>query len=226
MMRTLRRALRQWKREFLAFWGRFTAFHRIVIGILLAMGIVFLARTRVIDPLERDLATEHKTLADKGVPARVPAGRAKGRGGVESVPARRREGRCQRRAPGARRPAWAARPQERGGAGSGRRPGSDGDGGVGLRAGGTLCLDLRVSERCAAGAAPVGIARCLHCAGERERRVRRLRRASAAAAVHAGSASLPSICPRLPSARPPFRGCLPVWPGVMDSCRLPWRTIR
>jgi len=73
MMRTLRRALRQWKREFLAFWGRFTAFHRIVIGILLAMGIVFLARTRVIDPLERDLATEHKTLADKGVPARVPA---------------------------------------------------------------------------------------------------------------------------------------------------------
>jgi hypothetical protein len=73
MMRTLRRALRQWKREFLAFWGRFTAFHRIVIGILLAMGIVFLARTRVIDPLERDLATERKTLADKGVPARVPA---------------------------------------------------------------------------------------------------------------------------------------------------------
>jgi hypothetical protein len=73
MMRALRRALRQWKREFLTFWGRFTAFHRMVIGILLAMGIVFLARTQVLDPLDRELAAERKMLADKGVPARVPA---------------------------------------------------------------------------------------------------------------------------------------------------------
>lgn len=72
MIRIMRRALRQWKREFLAFWGRFTAFHRIVIGILLAMGIVFAARARLLDPLDRELAALLKDLDDKGVPALVP----------------------------------------------------------------------------------------------------------------------------------------------------------
>ncbi|AKJ64836.1 hypothetical protein [Kiritimatiella glycovorans] len=73
MMRALRRALRQWKREFLTFWQRFTAFHRIIIGIVLAMGVVIAARTKVLDPLDRELAAERKTLADKGVPVTVPA---------------------------------------------------------------------------------------------------------------------------------------------------------
>lgn len=72
MMRVIRRALRQWKREFSVFWGRFTAFHRIVIGMLLAMAIVFGARSRLLDPLEQTLAAERKALADKSVPARVP----------------------------------------------------------------------------------------------------------------------------------------------------------
>lgn len=72
MIRIMRRALRQWKREFLAFWERFTAFHRIVIGILLAMGIVFVARARLLDPLERELAALLKDLDEKGVPALVP----------------------------------------------------------------------------------------------------------------------------------------------------------
>lgn len=72
MIRMVRRALRQWKREFLAVWGRFTAFHRIVIGILLAMGLVYMARSRLLDPLDRELAGERRNLADKGVPAQVP----------------------------------------------------------------------------------------------------------------------------------------------------------
>jgi hypothetical protein len=72
MMRLLRRAFRQWGREFLQFWGRFTAFHRIVIGIMLALVIVFTARSRLLDPLGRKVAAEHKTLADKSVSARVP----------------------------------------------------------------------------------------------------------------------------------------------------------
>ncbi len=72
MIRIMRRAWRQWEREFLTFWGRFTAFHRIVIGILLAMGIVSAARSRLLDPLDRELAAARKDLADKGVPARVP----------------------------------------------------------------------------------------------------------------------------------------------------------
>lgn len=72
MMRMIRRALRQWSREFLTFWGRFTAFHRIVIGIVLAMGIVFGARSHLLDPLDRELAAKRKVLTDKGVTARVP----------------------------------------------------------------------------------------------------------------------------------------------------------
>ena len=72
-MRIVRRALRQWQREFLAFWGRFTAFHRIVIGIVLAMFVVFAVRTRVLDPMDRELAALQKELASKGVPVRVPA---------------------------------------------------------------------------------------------------------------------------------------------------------
>jgi hypothetical protein len=72
MMRMVRRSLRQWKREFLAFWGRFTAFHRIVIGILLAMVLVFAARARLLDPLDHDLAALYKELADNGIPVQVP----------------------------------------------------------------------------------------------------------------------------------------------------------
>lgn len=72
MMRIVRRALRQWKREFLAFWGRFTAFHRIVMGIMLAMGIVFVARTRVLDPLESELEGLRKELSEKSIPSRIP----------------------------------------------------------------------------------------------------------------------------------------------------------
>lgn len=73
MMRPLRRAMRQWGREFLTFWGRFTAFHRIVIGIILAMGIVFGARSHLLDPRDRELAAKRKVLADKGIPAYVPS---------------------------------------------------------------------------------------------------------------------------------------------------------
>jgi len=73
MIRAMRRTLRQWKREFIAFWGRFTAFHRVVIGIVCAMGVVIAARTRVLDPLDIELAEERATLTDKGVPIHVPA---------------------------------------------------------------------------------------------------------------------------------------------------------
>lgn len=72
MMRIVRRALRQWKREFLAFWGRFTAFHRIVMGIVLAMSIVFVVRTRVLDPLESELVGLQKELSDHSIPSRIP----------------------------------------------------------------------------------------------------------------------------------------------------------
>ncbi|NCC52171.1 MAG: hypothetical protein EOM20_13270 [Spartobacteria bacterium] len=73
MMRMIRRSARQWKKEFLSFWGRFSAFHRIVIGILLAMGIVYLARSRALDPLAEELEATRKELADKGRATPPPA---------------------------------------------------------------------------------------------------------------------------------------------------------
>jgi hypothetical protein len=78
MMRTFRRTLRQWKREFQSVWSRFTAFHRIVIGILLAMGVVFGARSRALDPLDRELSALRQELADKGIPAHLPLPAADG----------------------------------------------------------------------------------------------------------------------------------------------------
>ncbi len=72
MMRMLRRALRQWKSEFLAFWGRFTAFHRIVIGIIMAMSVAYAARSHMLDPVDRELVAARKALVDKKIPARVP----------------------------------------------------------------------------------------------------------------------------------------------------------
>ncbi len=72
MKRLLRRVLRQWKSEFMAVWLRLTAFHRIVLGMILAMGLVYASRVRVLDPLTVEVDALHAQLRDKGVPARVP----------------------------------------------------------------------------------------------------------------------------------------------------------
>lgn len=72
MRRQFQRALRQWKKEFLTFWKRFNAFQRIVIGILIAMALVYSARLGILDPLSVELDEKRKTLKDKGIPSRVP----------------------------------------------------------------------------------------------------------------------------------------------------------
>lgn len=72
MSRMLRRALRQWKEEFLSVWLRCTAFHRIVLGIVLAMGLVYGARVRVLDALSAEVEALSQELGEKGVPQRVP----------------------------------------------------------------------------------------------------------------------------------------------------------
>jgi hypothetical protein len=72
MMRAIRRALRQWKGELGAFWGRFNTFYRIVLGILLAMAIVYGARRFLLDERRTAVAELRKELADESVPGAVP----------------------------------------------------------------------------------------------------------------------------------------------------------
>lgn len=71
MIRMLRRTLRTWKRDFLGYWGKLTTFYRIVLGILLAMGLVAGGRSRFLDPMERELTDLRRTLERRGVPGAV-----------------------------------------------------------------------------------------------------------------------------------------------------------
>jgi len=72
MIRAVRRALREWRREFLTVWLRLTAFHRMVLGIVLGMLLVSGARNSVLDPLTRELNDLSKTLEGRAIPANVP----------------------------------------------------------------------------------------------------------------------------------------------------------
>jgi len=72
MMRFFRRTCRQWQHEFLAFWGKFNTFYRMIIGIALAMAMVFGARRQVLDSHHHAVTALEKELKGKGVPAHVP----------------------------------------------------------------------------------------------------------------------------------------------------------
>lgn len=72
MMRYVRRACRQWRDEFLTFWGRFNTFFRMVFGIALAMTMVFGARRQALDAHRRTVVALGKELNDKNVPIHVP----------------------------------------------------------------------------------------------------------------------------------------------------------
>ena len=72
MLRPIRRALRQWRREFSAFWGRFNTFRRMVIGIAFAMAIVYGGRRALLDRRVSEVKKLAKELADKSVPDAVP----------------------------------------------------------------------------------------------------------------------------------------------------------
>lgn len=71
MMRAIRRAFRQWTNEWLGFWGRFTAFHRIVCGIVLAMVIVFGSRRQFLDARKLAVSELRSELIELGAPETV-----------------------------------------------------------------------------------------------------------------------------------------------------------
>ena len=73
MIRAVRRTLRSWRRDFLAFYMRFNTFYRIVIGIVLAMGIVAGSRHFLLDPKQREIRSVESRLTKETVPETVPS---------------------------------------------------------------------------------------------------------------------------------------------------------
>ena len=72
MIRAVRRTLRGWKRELLSFYGRFNTFRRIVVGIVLAMGLVYSARRFLLNPEQKDIRDVESRLKNDSVPDVVP----------------------------------------------------------------------------------------------------------------------------------------------------------
>ena len=73
MMRYIRRTFRQWRDEFLAFWGRFSTFYRMVFGIILAMIMVVAARRNLLDARRKAVTSLEKELSKQSVPVFVPS---------------------------------------------------------------------------------------------------------------------------------------------------------
>ncbi|MDR1613913.1 MAG: hypothetical protein LBT97_14220 [Planctomycetota bacterium] len=72
MIRVIRRTVRGWKRELLSFYGRFNTFHRMVVGIILAMGMVYCSRRFLLDPGRKDMRAIENRLKEDSVPDVVP----------------------------------------------------------------------------------------------------------------------------------------------------------
>jgi hypothetical protein len=71
MMRSMRRQLRAWKQDFLSVWGRLRSFHRVALSIVLAMGMVVVARDRLIDPLKAEIAAARTAMEEAETPDQV-----------------------------------------------------------------------------------------------------------------------------------------------------------
>ncbi|MDR0608652.1 MAG: hypothetical protein LBG58_00905 [Planctomycetaceae bacterium] len=67
MWRLLRRQLRIWHKDFASGWGRLNTFHRTVLGILIAIAIVYAARKYCFDSISATIA-EAQSNYDKSEP--------------------------------------------------------------------------------------------------------------------------------------------------------------
>jgi hypothetical protein len=67
------RTIKDWKDDVQGVWGRLKTFHRIALGIMLGMLMVYAARGKVLDPLQAELTKKREALDKKGVPIVVPS---------------------------------------------------------------------------------------------------------------------------------------------------------
>lgn len=68
MIRSLRRQLRAWKREFLGFWGRLRSFYRVCLGIILAFAMVGAAERFAFKSLKIAITEERDAQKEKEIP--------------------------------------------------------------------------------------------------------------------------------------------------------------
>jgi hypothetical protein len=71
-MGQLRRTIRGWRHEIEGHWGRLRTFHRVALGLVLGMAMIYIARAKVLDPMQAELTETHKGVDDKGIPQIVP----------------------------------------------------------------------------------------------------------------------------------------------------------
>ncbi|MDR2756678.1 MAG: hypothetical protein LBC20_13315 [Planctomycetaceae bacterium] len=73
MWRLLRRQLRLWHKDFASVWGRLKTFHRTVLGILIAIAIVYTARKYWLDPITVTIADAQSKYDKSEPPNPLPA---------------------------------------------------------------------------------------------------------------------------------------------------------
>jgi preprotein translocase subunit SecD len=69
--KNLFRLLRGWHQEFMRGWLRLTGFHRMVLGLLLSLGLIYAVQTKRLDPLKKKVDALRQELQDQSVPVVV-----------------------------------------------------------------------------------------------------------------------------------------------------------
>ncbi|MDR3197419.1 MAG: hypothetical protein LBU34_06065 [Planctomycetaceae bacterium] len=72
MRRLLRRQLRLWHKDFASVWGRLKTFHRTVLGILIAIAVVYAARKYMFDPIKVTIAAAKSKYEQSEPPNPLP----------------------------------------------------------------------------------------------------------------------------------------------------------
>jgi translation initiation factor IF-2 len=68
----MRRQLRAWRQEFGGMWGRLRSFHRVALGITLAMGVMLGGRPYLYDTLKAAVREKREALKKMDAPESIP----------------------------------------------------------------------------------------------------------------------------------------------------------
>jgi hypothetical protein len=71
-MGAFRKTIRGWRREISSGWQRINTFYRIVLSIMIAMILIYAARTYLLDPLQTEVLDKLESLESAGVPEAIP----------------------------------------------------------------------------------------------------------------------------------------------------------